>query len=298
MTDLAPFRGAENDARAIAEAIPEQATTDERVLALWLHGRPANTARAYRREASAFLADVGKPLRAVTLADLQGYADRRAHLAPATRARSLNALRSLFRFAQRIGYLTFNPAAALRVPVVENVLAERILEEVDVQRIIGLETDQRNRVLLRLLYAAGIRVSELAGLTWQDTAPRGESGQVTVLGKGGRARSVLLSAATWAELVALRAGADDAAPIFPSKRTGGHLGQPQLWRIVRAAARRAGLDAPVSPHWLRHAHASHALDRGAPIHLVKETLGHRSIATTGKYLHARPSDSSAMYLPV
>jgi integrase/recombinase XerD len=234
----------------------------------------------------------------VTLADLHAYADRRAHLAPATWARSLNVIRSLFRFAQRTGYVTFNPAAALRLPVVENVLAARILQEVDVQRIIGLETDTRNRALLRLLYAAGIRVSELAGLTWQDAAPRGDSGQVTVIGKGGKARSVLLSGATWAELVMLRAGADDAAPIFPPKRTGGHPGQPALWRIVRAAARRAGLDAAVSPHWLRHVHASHALDRGAPIHLVKETLGHRSIATTGKYLHARPTDSSAMYLPV
>src|SRR5215813_12905452 len=100
--------------------IPEQATTDERVLALWLHGRPANTARAYAREAGNFLAEVAKPLRAVTLGDLHAYADRRAHLAPATRARSLNVIRSLFRFAQRIGYLTFNPAAALRVPIVEN----------------------------------------------------------------------------------------------------------------------------------------------------------------------------------
>jgi len=69
-------------------------------------------------------------------------------------------------------------------------------------------------------------------------------------------------------------------------------------RIVRAAAHRAGIDANVSPHWLRHAHASHSLDRGAPIHLVQTTLGHASIATTGRYLHARPQDSSARYLEV
>lgn len=69
-------------------------------------------------------------------------------------------------------------------------------------------------------------------------------------------------------------------------------------RIVRAVARRVGIDANVSPHWLRHAHASHSLDRGAPIHLVQATLGHASIATTGKYLHARPQDSSARYLEI
>ncbi len=85
--------------------------------------------------------------------------------------------------------------------------------------------------------------------------------------------------------------------MFRSRR-GGHLDPAQAWRIVRAAAERAGLDLPVSPHWLRHAHASHALDRGAPIHLVQATLGHASVATTGRYLHARPTDSSSRYLAV
>jgi site-specific recombinase XerD len=68
--------------------------------------------------------------------------------------------------------------------------------------------------------------------------------------------------------------------------------------IVKAAAERAELSPEVSAHWLRHAHASHSLERGAPIHLVQATLGHASVATTGRYLHARPSDSSARYLGV
>ena len=72
----------------------------------------------------------------------------------------------------------------------------------------------------------------------------------------------------------------------------------EVHRIVKAAAARAGLSAAVSAHWLRHAHASHALDRGAPIHLVQATLGHSSVATTGRYLHARPNDSSSRYLVV
>ena len=72
----------------------------------------------------------------------------------------------------------------------------------------------------------------------------------------------------------------------------------QVLRIVQAAAKRAGLEARVSPHWLRHSHATHALERGAPIHLVAATFGHASVATTGTYLHARPTDSSARYLVV
>ena len=71
----------------------------------------------------------------------------------------------------------------------------------------------------------------------------------------------------------------------------------QVRRIVYAAAKKAGLAQKVSPHWMRHAHASHALDRSAPIHLVQATLGHASVSTTGRYLHARPSESSSFYLP-
>jgi integrase/recombinase XerD len=87
-------------------------------------------------------------------------------------------------------------------------------------------------------------------------------------------------------------------PVFPSrkKRNGGRLRPVSVWRVVRRAAMRAGIELPVSPHWLRHAHASHALDRGAPIHLVQSTLGHATIATTGRYLHARPQESSGRYL--
>jgi site-specific recombinase XerD len=76
------------------------------------------------------------------------------------------------------------------------------------------------------------------------------------------------------------------------------LDTSQVHRLVKAAAAHGGLSAEVSTHWLHHAHASHSLDRGAPIHLVQQTLGHASVATTGRYLHARPTDSSARYLGV
>ena len=77
---------------------------------------------------------------------------------------------------------------------------------------------------------------------------------------------------------------------------GGVLRPTAVLRVVQRAARLAGIELAVSPHWFRHAHASHALDRGAPIHLVQATLGHASITTTGRYLHARPQDSSGRFL--
>ncbi len=119
-----------------------------------------------------------------------------------------------------------------------------------------------------------------------------------MFGKGGKTRAVVLSAQTWAELMTLREEADDSQPVFPSRKGGRHLRRNQVFRIICAAAKRAGISEKVSPHWLRHAHASHALERGAPIHLVQATLGHSNVATTGKYLHARPMESSGRFLSV
>ena len=113
-----------------------------------------------------------------------------------------------------------------------------------------------------------------------------EGGQVTVHGKGGKTRHILLPPIC-REILTLRGEAGPAAPVFRSQR-GGHLHLSQVLRIGEAAARRAGLSGAESPRWLRHAHASHALDRGAPIHVVQATLGHSSVATAAAILMLGP----------
>jgi len=279
------------------DAAARQASTDTQLVALWLHGRSPHTQRAYRSDVKRFQAFSGQPLRRVTLGDVQGFADSLLHLSPASQSRILSAIKSLLAFGHRIGYLAYDVGQPLRLPRQKNRLAERILSEADVHRMLALEPSRRDRVLLRLLYAGGLRVSELCALAWRDAQERRDAGQIAVSGKGEKTRVVLLTPATWQELTGLRDGADPNAPIFRSRK-GGHLDKSQVLRIVRLAGRRAGIDVAVSPHWLRHAHASHALERGCPIHLVQATLGHASVATTGRYLHARPSDSSARYLAV
>jgi integrase/recombinase XerD len=283
---------------AITQVPPPAANTDAQLVALWLHQRSPHTQRAYAADIARFRARSGKPLALITLADLQEFANSLAGLAPASRYRTLSAVKSLLAFGHRVGYLPFDVGRVLRLPGVRNRLAERILPEADVHRILSLEPTERNRTLLTLLYASAVRVSELCGLCWRDVQANGESGQITVWGKGEKTRSIQLPVSVWKLLEKRRgdAGADD--PVFRSRKRGGALKPLAVLRIVRLAARRAGIEAAVSPHWLRHAHASHALDRGAPIHLVQATLGHASITTTGRYLHARPTDSSSRFLPL
>lgn len=174
---------------------------------------------------------------------------------------------------------------------------ERILDETDVLRMVALEPHPRNRTILLTLYAGGFRVSEVCSLKWSDLQQRDSAGQITAFGKGGKTRTVLMPESVWNGLMSLRGDAKEDAPVFRSRK-GGHLDESQVWRIVRKASERARIDKDVSCHWLRHSHASHALDRGAPIHLVQATLGHSSISTTGRYLHARPTESSGKYLKV
>ncbi len=267
---------------------------DAQVVAMWLHEKSDNTKKAYARDVGKFTAFVGKPLGAVTLGDVQMFSDSLGAGAQATKARAVAAVKSLFAFAHRIGYLRFDVTAPIRLPKIKNALSERILTEGDVHRVIALEENARNRILIKLLYVAGLRVSEACSLRARDVRPASDGGYVTVYGKGGKTRTILLGQGIYEELLSLRGGGPDE-PLFKSQK-GGALSASQAWRAVRRAAERAGVEAPVSPHWFRHAHASHALDRGCPIHLVQATLGHASVATTGRYLHARPNDSSARYL--
>ena len=106
---------------------------------------------------------------------------------------------------------------------------------------------------------------------------------------------VVLPASMWKELVDLHGEAGHDDPVFRSEK-GGPLDRSQVHRVVKRAAARAGLPAAVSCHWLRHGHISHALDCGAPAHLVQQTVGHASLQTTSRYAHARPNESSATYL--
>jgi integrase/recombinase XerD len=197
---------------------PQSPTSDEALIGLWLHRRRPNTQRAYAADATRLTVFAQKPLPMLTLADVQAFADSLGHLAPASQARTLSAVKSLLSFGHRLGYLPVNVGAALRLPKGKDTLAERIVAEEDIQRMLALEPSARNRALLRLLYGGGLRVSEACALRWRDLQPRGEAGQVNVYGKGGTTRVVLLSVATWREVAALRGDSWLLPTLLPSPK--------------------------------------------------------------------------------
>jgi integrase/recombinase XerD len=331
--------------------LPELDPIDYQILEMWVHGKSSATAAAYQRYAGKFLMWVRKPLAKVTLADLQNFAMELAagDLEASSQKTILNTVKSLLSYGHRIGSLPFNVGAALITPHAKDTLTERLLSEADVANMIRLEPNFRCRMVLTLLYATGMRVSELCQLHWKDFMQRDDEVQVTIYGKGGKTRRVLINnAKVCRDLATLRGSTAPERPVFVSRKTAGQLQRGQVLRLVKAAALRAALDelaaeddmawermageirvgkkllahtpvrklsstqvldvfrevqiqtalAKVSPHWLRHAHGSHAMDRQAPIHLVQATLGHANVATTSRYLHAKPSDSSCRFLPL
>ena len=152
--------------------------------------------------------------------------------------------------------------------------------------------------MLEVAYFGGLRVSELVGLACGQVIRRdsGEA-QLSIVGKGDKAREVLIPAEIAARLLASRGDAPTSAPVFASvRRPGQPLTERAVNYIVKDAAERAGVNPAASVHWLRHAHASHAIDNGAPITLVSATLGHADLKTTSVYAHARPGESSGRYL--
>jgi site-specific recombinase XerD len=234
------------------------------------------------------------------LNDLQGFAHhlKEQGYSPATQNRRINTLKSLLSYGYTLGVLTTNVGKLLKTPKVKNTLAERILSETQIHTMMALTANERDRLLLRFLYATGARVSEVCGLRWRDLQPAGQGqGQVTLFGKGGKTRVIIFSSETWLQLQAIDNSPHSDDPVFRSRKNCA-LSRSQIGRIVTAAAKRSGIVEPVSPHWLRHAHASHALERGTPIALVQATLGHANPATTGIYLHVRPKASSALSLSV
>lgn len=286
-----------------------RATSDQTLIESWLRTkRSAGTRQTYGIAIRQFMDWWGwRPLQTLTVDDLSDYKDHLAisPLSRHTQALRMMAVKSLLTYGHKTGYLPFNVGEAVTAPSAPDDLAERILEEWQVMALLNhKDLRPRDRLLLRLLYASGGRVSEIVGLQWRHVQPSGESGQITVTGKGEKTRAIKLSVDTWKALQAARpATAKPGDYVFQSQRRAGQehragqLDRSAINRIVRRAGELIGVPN-LSPHWLRHAHASHALDKGATVAIVKETLGHSSITTTSRYLHAKPGESSGLYLAV
>jgi integrase/recombinase XerC len=214
-------------------------------------------------------------------------------LEPASIARKLAALRSWLRFLVRRGELSRNPAAEVRGPRLPQKLATFLPIDESQALLDGGPAADRDRAVLELLYASGLRVSELAGLDLDDV----DLGQrtVRVLGKGTKERVVPFGARAATALdTYLGQRGHGAGPLFVGRR-GRRLGVRSIFDVVRRQARATGITRRVTPHTLRHSFATHLLDRGADLRMIQELLGHSRLSTTQRYTHVSTTQLMRVY---
>jgi len=273
-------------------------------------GAAENTLKGYHNDLVDFAAEANieaaEPediIRYLAGLDAQG-------LAPATRARRLSSIKQLYAFAFQEGWRVDNPAARIKGPKRHKALP-KTLSEADVSALLDaasktgrtLELRSRNACLFHLLYATGLRVTELVSLPL--TAVLGDPRMILVKGKGGVERMVPLSPpakmalAEWLPLRAalLKEKGQPSKFLYPSRTPEKHLSRVQFFRLVEHVALKAKLDPrTLSPHTLRHAFATHLLANGADLRAIQMLLGHADIASTEIYTHVLDERLKALVL--
>ncbi|MEM9059704.1 MAG: site-specific tyrosine recombinase XerD [Pseudomonadota bacterium] len=283
-------------------------------------GAARNTILAYARDLSDYrawlAADSGATLAGADRDAIERYLAHldRTGLTATTRARRLSSLRQFFRFAYSEGFRADDPGAGLRGPRPARSLP-KTLSMADIDRLLAQAEDEAPRnargarlhCLIQMLYATGLRVSELVSLP--AAAVRGNPALILVRGKGDRERMVPLSdparaaLAHWltvrdADEVALTSKGGRPSPfLFPSRGKSGHLTRISFYGALKDLAARAGLDPEgLSPHVVRHAFASHLLENGADLRVIQTLLGHADISTTEIYTHVLDERLKALVL--
>ena len=218
-------------------------------------------------------------------------------LSKATIARKLAAVRSCFRFLARRGALEVNPARQVRSPRLGRRLPSFLPKDEATQLLDTAPgpgaAGSRDRALVELLYASGLRVAECCGLSVDDLDEARRT--VRVLGKGGKERIVPVGDTALEALAAYLAMRGRARGALFRNARGGRLTTRSAHRIVKGLARRAGLGQRVTPHTLRHSFATHMLGEGADLRLIQELLGHSRLSTTQRYTHVSPEHLMRVY---
>jgi len=251
-------------------------------------GLSPHTLAAYGRDLSAFAKYSGKKVEEVVGDQIIAYFQtlKNKGIASSSLCRALVAIKVFFRFLKREKIISQNPTAFLESPKMWQLIPEvltieevgRFLQAPDIETPIGA----RDKAIFLVMYASGLRASELCGLNTGDVS----DDQVRVRGKGNKERVIPIAATAVAAvdhyLTHFRMEGD--GPLFLSSQ-GRRMDRVALWERVKFYAKKAGISKSISPHTLRHSFATHLLENGADLRVIQEMLGHANIATTDRYTH-------------
>ena len=276
-----------------------KATTDNQIISTWLADKNSKlTQKQYSVNIRQFINFVGCGLSEVKLEDMQGYV-RMLELKgykPSTIKTKLTSVKSLFSFSYSVGYLPANVGTLVKYKANDSKLSDKLINHGDIKLMCQNTYYQRDKLIIKCLYSLGLRVSECINLRWSDFFFDGEFINLSVIGKGQKERTLLVSNSLYNELLKLKR--EGIEYVFTAYQRNTALTRQSVNILLTKLQKKLGLETKITPHKFRHSHATSAIKNGCDLSLLQQSLGHSSIKTTERYLNYRKNEGSTQYIDI
>ena len=276
-----------------------KANSDHELITTWLLDKQSPLSqKQYQTSIGQFIRYIGCSIAEVKIEDLQGYI-RMLEMKgnkPSTIKGKLSIVKSLFSFAFSVGYITSNVAVLVKAPKVHKRTASMRIDHEDIRKMVDGANSERDRLLIKMMYFLGLRVSEVLRLTWKDFYIDGGEVKVFISGKGDKERSLIVPEPLYQELVQLQTEYNKTF-VFTAYQRDQQLRRQAVNMMIDRLKKKLSIDSNIHPHKFRHEHSMTSLDNGCDIHLLSRSLGHSSVSITESYyLNGREKQSSSTYI--
>ncbi len=276
-----------------------KATTDNEIIATWLNSKHSKlTQSQYDINIRQFINFIGCELAELTLEDMQGYVTMltmKGYKESTVRTK-LTSVKSLFSFCYITGYLTANVGALVSFKANNCKLSDKLINHEDIKLMCNNTYYFRDKLIIKVLYSLGLRVSECLRLKWSDFFTEGNFINVSIEGKGKKQRTLLISTSLYNELLKLKK--EGIEYVFTAYDRPKQLTRQAVNIFLTKLQSKLGLERKITPHKMRHSHATTSIKNGCDLSLLQQSLGHASIRTTEKYLNYRKNEGSCQFIDI
>lgn len=271
------------------------ATNDREMITLWLSDKTKLTVKSYDRQIKQFLNFVGKELNEVKYEDFMQYKAfmKMKGYKPSTQRTKLTAIKSLFSFATKLGYLTANVAVIVENVAVKDEVRRKALPYDTISLMVNNANNERDKLIIKTLYLLGLRVSELIDIKWNDFNLTNGKIDLKVIGKGNKTRHILVPNDLFSSLLEQKTNDDYVFVSYKNDK----LSRQSINKMLAKLSDKLDIKK-INPHAFRHSHATHSLANGCDISLLMQSLGHSSLKITQQYLSQRDGEGSCTYLNI